>query len=245
MMYIILPAFNESKVLGKLIDEIEMVCASFEHKILVINDGSDDTTADIIRTKKARYSLTDIHHAKRQGLGSSMHDGLYHIKPLLKDDDLIVTMDADGTHDPALIPVMRNRCTHDCMLVVASRYQRGGGEIGVPFSRSLCSRIANHLMHRWFPIKHIHDYTSGYRMYCGNLLKKGFEHYGENLITEKGFTCMAEIIIKLGFLSDQFDEIPLVLRYDLKQTKSTMPVGSTIIRYIFLWNNLRLLRSQN
>jgi dolichol-phosphate mannosyltransferase len=74
------------------------------------------------------------------------------------------------------------------------------------------------------------------------LLAKAFSYYDDQFITETGFTCMAEILVKLRPFIKTASEVPLVLRYDLKQGKSKMKVLHTIIGYLFLIN--REIRSK-
>jgi dolichol-phosphate mannosyltransferase len=92
-----------------------------------------------------------------------------------------------------------------------------------------------------FPIRGAKDYTCGYRLYSGRILRKAGEIYGENLVEEPNFVCMVEILIKLARTGASIGEVPLVLRYDLKAGASKMKIGRTIVRYLGLIRRYRIL----
>lgn len=245
MLYIILPAYNEGNVLERLLNDITSHVSDVSYRMLLVDDGSTDATYACMLRMKNVLSIEIIKHDINKGLGASLKDALLYLKDTLHDEDIVVTMDADGTHKPEYIKDMVTRITkQDIPLVIASRYARGGGEAGLSIARSLYSRIANQIMKNLFPIPGIRDYTSGYRAYSGKILRAGFEHYGDSIITENGFTCMAELLIKLSFIADNFKEISFILRYDLKQGPSKMPVLKTMLRYIYVWAYLKKVKRQ-
>ena len=127
-------------------------------------------------------------------------------------------------------------------VVIASRYADGGKEVGLSHARHIFSGGASFLLRLFFPIPGARDYTCGYRAYRVELLQRAFRVYGPELIEERGFTCMAELLIKLGKLGARLGEVPLILRYDLKSGPSKMKVMATIARYGVLISH-NLLRS--
>lgn len=235
MIYVILPAYNEEAALESLIQSIIKKLGSTNCRIVVINDGSTDTTARVLDTIATEHPINIVTHDRNLGLGQALKDGFLHILPHIQDSDTIITMDSDGTHVPEYLKTLVEHSQRNHGIVIASRYARGGGEIGIPVKRSLCSRIANRLMARLFSIPGVKDYTSGFRAYAGSVIKKGYAFFREHLIVESGFTCMAEVLIKLSFLKVNIGEIPIVLRYDLKKGSSKMPVLRTVFRYLYLW----------
>lgn len=185
MIYVLLPAYNEGSILRSLLEELAMNLTSLDHRFIVIDDGSKDHTAQAAEEMQKSLPLDIIYHKVNMGLGSSLRDALLYIRDKIRDHDIIITLDADGTHRPEYLSALTSRCTKMTPLVIASRYAKGGGEIGVPNARSLFSRCANRLMQALFPIPRINDYTSGYRAYAGSLILTGFSAYGENLVSEK------------------------------------------------------------
>jgi dolichol-phosphate mannosyltransferase len=234
--WFVLPAYNEGQNLKALIAAINstMVVNNFSYRIIIIDDGSTDDTLDIIKELPISLPIDVIVHAQNMNLGQTIKDGLKYVNDHAKPGDIIITMDADNSHPPGLSIEMISKITESADLVIASRYEKGGAEIGLMFYRSIFSRTINKILQIIFPIRNIKDYTCGYRAYSGLLLSKAFGYYDDQFITEKGFTCMAEILIKLRPFIKTAAEVPLVLRYDLKQGKSKMKVIHTIIGYLFL-----------
>lgn len=237
MLTVLLPAYNEEKSLPLLLDRIAAFSASYSAEpcqVIVVNDGSSDATADIASAHATRMPLTLINHDGNKGLGAAMRTGLSAAARVVTEDDAVVTMDADNTHDPALIGALRTELGRGYDLVIASRYQKGGAEIGLSLPRHIFSKGASTLLRLFFPIAGARDYTCGYRIYSGALLRRAAATYGDALVEEQGFTCMAEILIKLARIGARVSEVPLVLRYDLKEGASKMNVQRTIRRYFVL-----------
>lgn len=236
MLYILLPAYNEEKDIGLLMQRIRVAMNEPEvrYHVLVVNDGSTDRTAQLVVACQGEMPVELIEHTVNQGLGKAMLSGLRRAARMLRDEDVLVTMDADNTHDPLLIGRMALEIQSGADLVIASRYEKGGQEIGLSAVRSLLSRSASVLLKFFFPIRGARDYTCGFRAYRGKALRRAYQVYGDRLVEERGFTCMAEILIKLRVVGIRVVEVPLVLRYDLKSGKSKMKVLRTILRYFVL-----------
>jgi dolichol-phosphate mannosyltransferase len=71
------------------------------------------------------------------------------------------------------------------------------------------------------------------------MLRRAVAAWGERLVEEAGFTCMAEVLLKLGRGGARVSETPLVLRYDLKEGASKMKMTRTIARYFELIRRIR------
>jgi dolichol-phosphate mannosyltransferase len=236
MYIILLPAYNEERDIRTLLQRIRqtMQAIGFDYKVFVVNDGSTDNTAAIVLGCQKEMPVELIDHGVNQGLGQAMLTGLSRVEALIQDEDVLVTMDADNTHDPDLIQAMDAKIRAGADLVIASRYECGGKEVGLSALRSFLSRGASTLLSIFFSIPGARDYTCGYRAYRGSALKRAFQVYGSRLVEERGFTCMAEILIKFSNVHAQVAEVPLVLRYDLKSGQSKMKVMRTILRYFVL-----------
>lgn len=243
MNYILLPAYNEEKDLPPLLDRLEAAMAGQDYQVLVVNDGSQDSTLSIARQWAERMPLTVLDHGTNKGLGQAMLTGLTYAAEVAGQDDLVVAMDADNTHDPALILRMAEQIRAGSDVVIASRYTPGGEEIGLTPIRKVLSRGASFLLRLFFPIRGALDYTCGFRAYTVAILRRAFARFGrEGLIEERGFTCMAELLIKLSLTGARVGEAPLVLRYDLKSGKSKMKFARTIWRYGVLIARLKKLK---
>lgn len=234
MLLISLPAYNEEKSIVLLLRNIDQFMKSIpiDYKILILDDGSTDNTLKILNSFSKKLPLIVVRHKKNQGLGKTLNDILKKSAKITKQGDIIVTMDADNTHHPILIKKMINLIRQNYDVVIASRYKKGGKEIGFPFHRTFLSRIACNILKILINIKNVKDYTCGYRAYKASLIKKSIIRYNSKIVHSNGFPGMAEILFKLKKMKIKAIEIPLVLRYDLKKGKSKMKLSKTIIEYI-------------
>jgi dolichol-phosphate mannosyltransferase len=183
-------------------------------------------------------------HEVNQGLGATLRDGLLDALGRAAPDDVIVTMDADGTHHPSLVPRMVAAIAEGSDVVVASRYRPGARSVGVPYGRRMLSRIASLVFRGMFPIVGIRDYTCGYRAYRARSLLAARERWGEAFPPTGGFEASADILLWLGALPLRFAEVPLDLRYDLKDGPTKMNVARTVRGTLRLLARRRLDRSR-
>jgi dolichol-phosphate mannosyltransferase len=234
MIYVMLPAYNEEKCLPLLLDNFYRVFQeiSMPYKVVVVDDGSVDHTASIAKQYALRMPLELIKHGVNKGLGAAMRTGLSHVAETSRPTDVIVTMDADNTHNPEVLLEMLKKVEQGADVVIASRYQTGGDEVGLEVHRKMLSRGASLLLGLFFRVEGASDYTCGYRMYRCSVIKNALKRYGKALITENGFVCMAEILVKVAYLPATIAEVPLILRYDLKEGVSKMKKIKTIIQYL-------------
>jgi Glycosyltransferases involved in cell wall biogenesis len=240
-LFVLLPSYNEGEALPFLLSSFHDLLEEPEYgyEIVVIDDGSTDNTVDAANSWRDRLNIRVVSHEKNMGLGGAVNTGLAYFYENCSDDDVAIIMDADNTHNPCLIPSMIDKIKSGSDVVIASRYEPAGREIGLSALRRLCSAGASMLLSFAFRIPGVRDYTCGYRAYSERIIKKAVDIYGSNFIEEKGFTCMAEILIKLSFLGYEISEVPLILRYDLKKGRSKMKVCRTILGYFSLIRNVR------
>lgn len=227
--YLMLPAYNESQSIRRLLDRA--ATAGCLDGIVVVDDGSQDGTADTVEGWRGATACTVIRHGKNRGLGAAMVTGFAWAIGHLSAEDLLVTMDADDTHDPGIISSMLERIAQGADVVIASRFQPGGGEVGVPAHRKLMSHGAGWLLRTLRPVPGVLDYSCGFRLYRISALRRAMERYPEGIVTTAGFACMVEILLRLGAIGCRFSEVPLLLRYDRKEGASKMRIGRTIVRY--------------
>jgi dolichol-phosphate mannosyltransferase len=244
-LWIVLPAFNEAENLGKLIENIFSSLHEFSgnYEVVVVDDGSQDSTKNVAESFLSQVPLTILVHENNLGLGATMRDGFQYVANRCSADDIVVAMDADNTHNPGLIPHMVSCISEGNDVVIASRYQNGSYIRGVSGVRQVLSLAASFLFRVCFPVKGVKDYTCGYRAYRADLIQKAFQTYGKNFINQNGFECMVDILIKLRKLDAIFREVPLILRYDLKEGASKMKVAQTILRSLSLIAKHRLTRA--
>ncbi len=237
-----LPAYNEEEGLPLLLESFraEMERCGYAARAVIVDDGSEDGTREVIGEWSARLPIELVRHATNRGLGETIRDALRRAGELAGPDDVIVTMDADNTHSPALIPQMLERIGRGSDVVIASRYRRGSRVVGLSAFRHLMCYGARALFQITLPIRGVRDYTCGFRAYRAGVIREGFEQFGDSLVTERSFACMAEILLKLSRMRLSFAEVPMVLRYDRKHGASKMNVRHTVFKTLGLMVQLRI-----
>ena len=225
-----LPAYNEEESLPPLLERIQMEMArhTFDYEVIVVDDGSIDKTAQIVNDASIQMPVKLVAHEQNQGLGAAIRTGLKTAASLANRNDVIITMDADNTQPPELVQQMAQLIADGCDIVVASRYQKGGKVTGLSAHRHLLSYGARWMFSLAFPIRGLRDFTSGFRAYRAGLLQDGFKKYGDDLVTEPGFACMTDLMIKLRKLKPRVTEVAMVLSYGNKVGASKMRVAKTI-----------------
>jgi dolichol-phosphate mannosyltransferase len=227
---LLLPAYNEAEDLPPLLEKAgKALEGRADYRILVVDDGSKDGTADAVRAAAQRLPITMIQHPRNLGLGAAMRTGL---KSAALGEGVVVTMDADNSHDPELIHAMIARLGEGYDVVIASRFQPGGRELGVPGHRRLISHTASAVLRLLIRYRGVKDYTCGFRVYRVETLRRLIEVYGDGFLRENGFSCMLELLLNLHSLHVPAAEVPLVLRYDLKTGASKMRIFRTVWRYV-------------
>lgn len=229
-IFVVLPAYNEEENLGPLLDEIAQTMREedFRYQVILVDDGSQDGTVAIALARKDQMPIHIERHPANQGLGRTIADGLRLAVEEASAGDFIITLDADNTHPPGLMGAMVRGLREGRDVVIASRYQSGARVLGVPPLRRLMSWGASWLFRLVFPIPGVRDYTCGYRAYRASVLQEAFRRYGEKLVSEAGFACMVEILLKLHKLGAIYGEVPLVLHYERKAGRSKMRIGRTV-----------------
>jgi len=230
MIHILLAAYNEEKGLGPVLNDIARCLADGDFTVWVVDDGSTDATASVVADWRRKIPLESLRHPANRGLGASLQTGFMALSSRLSKNDTVVTLDADNTHPPALIPRLVQPLDDDrADVVIASRFVPGARVVGVPWFRRLLSLLASWLFRWALPIPGVRDYTCGFRAVRGELILKSIERWGR-LIEDNGFTSTAELLVKWRFFNPRVLEIPLVLRYDRKIGPTKMVVLKTVIR---------------
>jgi dolichol-phosphate mannosyltransferase len=229
---VVLPSYNEGPNLGPLFASIDasMDEARLPYEVVLVDDGSSDITANVLAESEPKYPLTVVQHQRNRGLAVTMRDGLLEALWRAKDTDVIVTMDADGTHIPSVILEMMTLIDAGCDVVVASRFRPGATVRGVPAYRQVLSIGASWMCRIVFPTRGIRDFTCGYRAIRATALQQALRKYGDKLFDAEGFSCTMDLLLKLRCMKIVFGETPINLRYDLKEGESKMHVTSTIFR---------------
>jgi dolichol-phosphate mannosyltransferase len=186
-LVIIVPAYNESSNIEKLIKEIR---TNIKSQIIIIDDSNNNLTKDIIKNKK---KITYIKRNKKLGRGSAVLEGL---EKALKNKkiEILIEMDADLSHPPGeLRRNIKFFKDKNLDLLIGSRYLKKSQIINWPISRRILSSLANHLAKFLLKIP-CSDYTNGYRIYSRTAAEKITEKCGK---IGDGFIILSEILLVL------------------------------------------------
>lgn len=235
-VFVVLPAYNEEGGLPDLLHAIEQVFAinGRDYHIIVVDDCSTDATAEIAREAAAELPLTLVQHRVNQNLPGALRTGFQTAIKFAEDNDIIITMDGDNTHPPAIMNLLLQKIAEGYDVMIASRFQPGSRVCGVPSTRVLTAFGARMLFKVIMPIPAVRDYTCGYRAYRANVLRDSMEYYGDQWVSEKGFSCMVDVLLKMRRFKYVMGEVPMLLRYDQKEGGSKMKVLQTITQTLTL-----------
>jgi len=238
VIIVLLPAYNERESMPMLMPKLKSVLEGMGegYCVVVCNDGSRDGTAELIKKYSLEMPLEEICHKINRGLGETSRDLFERAAEISGDDDVVIRLDCDDTHEPKFIPKLVEKLRSGYDVVIASRFAPGGGQLGVNGYRAFISKCANLFMKLFFPIKGLREYSCGFRAYRGSIIKKAVAFYGNNFIQLKGlgFTCTLEKLVKLKLIGARFGEEAFVLRYDQKQSSSKMVSSVTTLGYIVM-----------
>ena len=225
---IVLPTYNERDNIEPFLRAVRAVDEAIE--VLVVDDNSPDGTADLVRELGSELGGIEVlQRETKAGLGSAYRAGFDKVLGAAGDAayDVIVSMDADMSHDPAVLPTMLELIDDGADTVIGSRYVRGGGTTDWPVRRQLLSKWGNTYTRTLLKLEP-HDCTSGYRAYRASALA-AIEPGGTSA---EGYAFLTELVRRLNRHGYRIVETPIVFR-DRTQGKSKMS-GRIIVESMLL-----------
>jgi dolichol-phosphate mannosyltransferase len=198
---IVVPTFNERSNIEELVGQI--FAAVNDIHVLVVDDDSPDETAGLVESLGARHpNLRVLRRTTERGLGRAYTAGIVH--GLENGFEIVGTMDADLSHDPAYLPAMLQLLrSHD--VVIGSRYVDGGGTVNWGVHRKLLSWFANKFAATLLQIP-AHDITSGYRLYRRGAL----EWIRTTEIKSTGYSFLGELLYRAHRGGARIAEQPII-----------------------------------
>ncbi len=198
----VIPTYNERDNIEKIIDHV--LEADPRLSILVVDDGSPDGTAEIVKERAAstpRIAL--LQRSSKQGLGTAYVAGF---KRAVADGfDAVVEIDADMSHNPKYLPRMLDRIDEGADFVIGSRYKSGVNVINWPLQRLLLSYFAS-VYSRIITGMPFRDLTAGYTI----IRREVLESINLDLIRSNGYAFQIEIKFMAWKKGFKLVETPIV-----------------------------------
>lgn len=227
---VIIPCYNEKENIERIIRKVFSLEGGYH--ILVIEDGSPDGTAAIVRRLMDEWPerLFMIERPGKQGLGTAYITGF---KWCVEHGyDFIFEMDADFSHNPDDLPRLYNACAQDgADLAIGSRYCDGISVINWPIGRVIMSYYASVYVRTILGMK-VYDTTAGFKCYR----RKVLETIDLDKVRMKGYGFQIEMkysAYKLGF---KVQEVPIIF---VDRKEGTSKMSSSIFGEAF-WGVIKL-----
>jgi dolichol-phosphate mannosyltransferase len=219
---VVLPTYNERDNIVGILARIEEVLP--ECRVLVVDDSSPDGTAEVAEEVAKRWSSVEVvKRASKDGLGSAYRFAFSRLfgDERSDDNDVIITMDSDFSHDPAVIPAMLSAIESGADAVVGSRYVENGGTVNWPLHRRLLSRWGNRYT-SWILDVPIRDCTSGFRAYR----LKALQSIEPQSTSAEGYAFLTELAVRLTRAGFLVREVPILFT---DRTAGTSKMSGRII----------------
>lgn len=226
---VIIPTYNEKENIEKISRKVFSLPGGYH--ILVIDDGSPDGTASIVKVLQEEFPerLFLIERPGKQGLGTAYLTGFRFA--LEHDYDFVFEMDADFSHDPDDLDRLLQACKNGADLAVGSRYCDGVSVVNWPIGRIIMSYYASVYTRKMLGIK-VFDCTAGFVCYSSKVLRTmdldKVEMRGYGFQIEMKYTA-----IKLGF---KVAEVPVIF---VNRKEGTSKMSSGIFGEAF-WGVIKL-----
>ena len=211
MNLICIPAYNAEDEIGEIVKK----CLPYADSVLVCDDGSSDNTAKIAKENGAEI----ITHKKNQGYGAALIT-LFDLAKK-KNADMMITLDADGQHDPDEIPSLVKQMEEKQIdVLIGSRFLNNNKN--APSYRKAGIKLITSALNLGNGLK-ITDAQSGYRAYS----KKAINEIN---ITEKGMSASSEILQKAANKNLSISEIPITVSYEGDtSTQNSLSHGTVVL----------------
>ena len=202
---VVIPAYNEGRIIGKVIVQVRevLLASSLDHEIIVVDDGSKDSTAEEAAAAGAKV----VRHPYNIGNGAAVKRGIRQAT-----GDVIVLMDGDGQHDPKdILRLLAHIPEYE--MVVGARTKESEAQV----HRNLANRIYNSLA-SYIAGRTVEDLTSGFRAIDAGVAKR------VAYLFPRGFSYPSTVTIALFHAGQSVKYVPI---------KASARVGKSKIRLLY------------
>jgi dolichol-phosphate mannosyltransferase len=223
---VVIPTYNEAKSIGIILDGLKKL----DLDILVIDDGSPDGTADVVRAK----NIEVIERSGKQGLGSAYRTGFS--IGIQRGYTYLIQMDADGSHQIHDLEKMME-CIGAADLLIGSRWVQDGSIANWSKFREYLSKSANAYANLLLSLG-VKDTTSGFRIYTGELLQQ----MEITTIRSEGYCFQIEMTRRAISRGGSISEIPITfIERAQGESKMSFAIALEAVLRITAWGALRLI----
>jgi dolichol-phosphate mannosyltransferase len=196
----VMPVFKEGEAVEPVIRALASGVAT-SHEILVVYDFDEDPTVPVIARLTAELpAVRGLRNDLGRGVLNAMKAGI----AAAQGDFILITM-SDGSDEPQIVDDMVAKARAGADVVAASRYMRGGHQIGGPRLKRLMSRTAGLTLH-WFAGVATHDPTNNFKLYSRRFL------HTVTIDSTAGFELALELTVKATLEGRRVDEVPTTWR---------------------------------
>ena len=230
---VVLPTFNESANIEEVLRRIRSSLPS--GRILVVDDGSPDGTADIAeRIGKELDDIEVMRRSEKSGPGSAYRAGF--LWGLSRGFDICVEMDADLSHEPEALPSLLAPLRNGSELVVGSRYVPGASIPDWTLMRRLLSKWGNVYSKSVLGLR-VSDSTSGFRAYSRSVL----ERLDMDEIDAEGYGFQIEMTYRALQAGAEIVEVPIRFVDRLRgESKMSISIVIEALGLVTMWGLQRL-----
>jgi dolichol-phosphate mannosyltransferase len=197
---IVLPVYNEGEAVTPVLEGIAREVRA-AHEIVVVYDFDGDTTVPVVaRLAPSVPGLRGLRNDLGRGVLNAMKAGIAGTRAPF----VLISM-ADGSDEPTVVDEMVRLARSGADVVAASRYMRGGRQIGGPWMKRLMSRTAGLTLH-WFGGVATHDATSNFKLYRRSFLE------AVTIESRAGFELALELTVKATLAGRTVAEVPTTWR---------------------------------
>jgi len=220
---VVVPTYNEA---GTIVEVCERIRGALpDAEIVVVDDASPDGTAELARAAGDRVGrVVVLERNSKDGLGAAYRAGF--ALAIERGADVCVQLDADLSHDPAVLPALVSNVEHGADLAIGSRYVPGGVTENWPWRRRALSRWGNRYAAGVLGLA-VNDATAGLRAYSVDALRR----MDYATVTTEGYGFQVEMTHRLVRAEGKIVEFPITFR---ERTAGESKLSNGIVNEAFL-----------
>jgi dolichol-phosphate mannosyltransferase len=220
---VVVPTYNEACTIVEVCERVRGALPDAE--IVVVDDASPDGTADLARAAGDRLGrVVVLQRNSKDGLGAAYRAGF--ALAIERGADVCVQLDADLSHDPAVLPALVSNIEHGADLAIGSRYVPGGVTENWPWRRRALSRWGNRYAAGVLGLA-VNDATAGLRAYAVDALRR----MDYTTVTTEGYGFQVEMTHRLVRADGKIVEFPITFR---ERTTGESKLSNGIVNEAFL-----------